>query len=228
MSSITRGHTFDLTDIVTAQTLNDLVRRATISGLTVADIPGSSAQISVFSAASGAGPGWISAQYERLRTASNSSSAEFKYVLTSPAGEVALFNPYGLETRRFYQSEGGFSHGQAGLVSLGSAGITLTATFAYSTGFPQHHHIGGVANSAASGTFPRFVMRGPIPANVVDAGGPLIRKYYYLLNASTAQYQHSAGATNTDKVLGMSLDLQLEGDTRIPAFLFGAPIWRSA
>ena len=229
--TVVRGHTFDISDIATADGLNDLIRRATIAGLTIADFPGSSAQISTFSAPASAPNGWVSAQYDPLFLATQASGAEFNYVLTSPGGQVALFKPAGLETRRFFAGQDSYAWGSALLIrALGAPSATLHLTAAYNTGFPQHQFLGGGYNTAASGTMPRLIVKGFVGANVVDAGPGSdvgLRHYYYLLNASTAQFQHSAGVTNTDKVMGVSVQTSLTGNTIIPAFLYGAPIWRA-
>src|SRR5574342_197347 len=157
MATIVRGHSFDLTDIANAQSLNDLVERAQISGLLVGDTPNSGAQISVYSAASGAANGWISAQYDPLTLSSNSSFAEFNYVLTTPNGQVALFKPTGLETRRFLNFQDTYLHGSALLLRTLPAGgnVTLQATAAYTTGTPQHQFLGANIGTTASGSTPR-------------------------------------------------------------------------
>lgn len=229
-ATITRGKSFGLTELVAAGSLNQLVTAAGITGLSSADL-GTFAQIySNGSAPSTAAVGSISAQYEGVNDSASISLAEFKYVLSGPTGQVALFSPYGLETRRIKHADGGTL--SAGLIQLikssTAAPASLAGTYTYSTGTPQHHFIGGLQSTALSGTYGRLIMRGIIGANIVDAGGAPVRHYAYLLNAATGQFQHSAGVTNTNKVLGLSLDNRRSGDAVIPFFLFGAPIWRSA
>lgn len=229
MSAITRGHSYDITDVVNAESLNNLVRLAVISGLTASDIPGSGAQISVFSAPTNAGNGWISAQYELPFLSSNVSWSEFNYVISTPEGQVSLFKPLGLESRRFFNFWG--ANGGPGtawlILGQGATSSTLQATAAYTTGFSQHSVLGAARGTAASGFPARLVLKGLHDGDVVDAGGTDVRHYWYLINAVTAQFQHTAGATNTDKVISISMDHRLTGAALIPGYLFGAPCWRS-
>lgn len=231
--SITRGHTFGVNDIVTANDLNDLVRRAVISGVSSADL-GAPLGISVFSAASGASPGVVTYEYEPDGVVTGGPYTQAKYLIHQVSGgQVALFFPGGMETRRFASRDPSFAHGSAWLSSaVGSAGITMVATFVYATGVARHDQIGSQTGtfSNSSPTDPRgllrLTMRGIAPSRVVDAGDT-IRKFYYNLNAATGQWQHSPGATNTSKVFGLAMRPSDSGDTVLPMFCFGAPIWRS-
>ena len=227
-ATIGRGKSFDVNELLSAASLNQLVRNASINGLSGVDL-GSNPQISNGSAPSDAGNGWISAQYEAVKDSNSASLAEYKYVLTSPFGQVALFSPYGFETRRFVHKDGGtLAAGLVELVSTGNNSASLAATYSYATGTPRHDAIGCLQTTCPSGTHGRLIMKGPVGAAVVDAGGAAVRHYGYLLNASTGQLQHSAGVTNTDKVLSISLDHRRTGDAVIPFWMFGSPVWRSA
>lgn len=230
MPTIVRGHSFGIHDIVTAQTLNDLVRLAQISGLSIGDVTGTTVQISVFSAPSGAANGWVSAQYEPTFVSANASHSQFNYVIKTAAGPVALFKPLGLETNRFHNAENTFPPGSALLIKVtGAANVTLQVTGGYSVGSAQHSFLGAnYGTSVSSATnFPRVVLKGAHDSRAVDAGGPAVYHYFYLINAVTAQWQHSPGVTDTDKVAAISMDHGLSGDTTIPGWLFGAPLWRA-
>ena len=226
--AITRGHSYSINDVVTAQSLNDLVRLASISGLDSSVLTSSSPQISTFSAPSGATYGWISAQYDPALISTNASFAHFNYVLTTPAGQVALFAPFGMETRRFSTNDV-LPTGHAWFLrTVGSPGPTLNCGYTYTTGTPQHHYLGCNYGTAASGMPARLVFKGPIGGRVVDAGGAAVRHYWYFLNAGGGQHQHSAGVTNTNKVFGFSMDHRFSSiDTTMPGFLFGSPLWRA-
>jgi hypothetical protein len=231
--SLSRGHTFLTNDVVTANDLNDLVRRATVSGLSSGDL-GSVLGISIFSAASGASAGVMSYEYEPDGVVVGTGYSQVKYLIHQKSGaQVAIFMPGGLETRRFASRTPSLARGSAWLASIfGSAGVTLVCDFTYSAGVARHDPIG-----SQTGTFSdssptnatgllRLTMKGIGPARVVDAGDT-IRKYYYLLNAATAQWQHSPGATNTSKVFALAMRPTDSGDIVAPAYFLGAPVWRS-
>lgn len=231
--SITRGHTFATNDIVNANDLNDLVRRATISGLSSGDI-GSALGISIFSSASGASAGVMSYEYEPDGVVTGGPYTQVKYLIHQLSGaKVSIFTPGGLETRRFVCHNASLGHGTAWLApNAGAVGVTMTCDFTYVTGVARHDCIG-----AQTGTFSdssstnvtnmlRLTIKGIAPARVVDAGDT-IRKYYYLLNAATGQYQHSPGATITSKVYGLAMRPSDSGDTILPVYLMGGPVWRS-
>lgn len=232
--TITAGHQFATNEIANAGTLNDLVQHATISGLTAADISGSILGISVFSGASGASPGSVSYEYQPDQTLLGGPYALPMYLITQFTGaKVALFSPYGLETRRFVnRNENNLVPGTAFLIRLGEgANVTLSCTVGYAIGVPRHDFLGSSYGTTSSSptdpsNTPRLTIRGPCPANVVDAGDT-IRKFYYLLNAVTGQWQHSPSATNTDKVAALALRPNDSGGNTFPMFLFGAPVWRS-
>jgi len=231
--TITRGHHYGITDIVNAGDLNELVSRAQISGLTLADLGSGIAILSNFSAASDAAVGWITAKYEIPRLTFGASFAEYIYTIkvdTQPGGntDVALFKPLGLESGRFCSAVRPQEPGSALFIRIdGANGVTMTLTHGYTTGTPQHAWLGaniGTAATAAGTNRARLVIQGFHGSRVVDAGDT-IRKYYYLLNAVTAQWQHSPNATNVDKVAALSMN-QSRNDAEMPAYLFGAPIWR--
>jgi len=229
--TITRGHNYGITDIVNAVDLNELVSRAQITGLTLSDLGSGVAIMSNFSAASNAAVGWITAKYEIPRLTFGASFAEYIYTIkvdSQANPDVALFKPHGLESGRFCSAVRPQEPGSALLIRVDAAnGVTLTLTHGYTTGTPHHAWIGaniGTAATAAGTNRARLVVQGFHGSRVVDAGDT-IRKYYYLLNAVTAQWQHSPSATNTDKVAALSMN-QSRNDAEMPAYLFGAPIWR--
>jgi len=231
--SITRGHTFATNDIVNANDLNDLVRRATISGLSAGDI-GSALGISIFSAASGASAGVVTYEYEPDGVVTGGPYSQVKYLIHQVSGaQVALFMPGGLETRRFHTRFPSLAHGTSWVASIfGAAGMTLACDYTYPIGVARHDCIGAQTGtfSDTSSTSVRSILRltikGVAPARVVDAADT-IRKYYYLLNAATGQFQHSPGATSTSKVFGLAMRPTDSGDTVLPMYLMGGPIWRS-
>jgi hypothetical protein len=229
--AIVRGHNFQINDLCNAQDLNDLVRLAQISNLGLSDLGGSFPALSALSAPSGAGTGWIAAQHEAPLAAAQGSYTQLSYVITTHSGQVALFNPYGLETRRLYWRGDGDPLLVPGLGFhsrvVGAPNVTLECSIGYSvTGNPIHQFVGSNIGTAASGTALRLRFAGIHGANVVD-GGDTIRKYYYFLNAATGQWQHSPGATNTQFVHALALEGTLNGSTTLPAFLFGALLRRA-
>jgi len=231
--SIVRGHTFQTNDVVSANDLNDLVRRAIISGVSAADL-GSPLGISIFSAASGASAGVMTYEYEPDGVVTGGPYAQVKYLIHQKSGaQVAIFMPGGLETRRFISRSPSLARGSCWLASIfGSAGVTLACDFTYSVGVARHDPIGtqtgtfSDSSSTNATSMLRLTMKGIAPARVVDAGDT-IRKFYYLLNAATGQWQHSPGATNTSKVFALAMRPSDSGDTTLPAYFFGAALWRS-
>lgn len=231
MPTITRGHSYGTTDIVNAGDLNELVSRARITGIVLSDLGSGIAIMSNFSAATDAAVGWITCKYEIPRLTFGASFAENNYTIkvdSQVPNDVSLFKPLGLESGRFCSVVRPQEPGSALLIQVvGGVGVTLPLTHGYTVGSPQHGWIGaniGTAPTAAGANRARLVVAGFHGSRVVDASDT-IRKYYYLLNAVTAQWQHSPGATNVDKVAALSMN-QSRNDAEMPAWLFAAPIWR--
>jgi hypothetical protein len=232
MPTITRGHNYGINDFVNAADLNELVSRAQITGLTVADLGSGIAIMSSFSAPTDAAVGWITAKYEVPRLTFGASFAEYIYTIkvdSQANPDVALFKPLGLESGRFCSTVRPQEPGNALFIRVdASNGVTLSLTHGYTTGTPQHAWLGaniGTAATAAGTNRTRLVIGGFFGSRVVDAGDT-IRKYYYMLNAVTGQWQHSPGATNVDKVGALSMN-QSRNDAEMPAWMFSAPIWRA-
>lgn len=108
MANVIRGRSFAPAATVTADSLNQLVRNAQITGLTFADFAGANIQwISAHTAPTDAGVGWLTSGFEWLsrNLASGPTAVNLIYFLrvhstgTSNA-DVGLFNPYRIETRR--------------------------------------------------------------------------------------------------------------------------------
>lgn len=233
MPTITRGHSYGTTDIVNAGDLNELVSRALITGIVLSDLGSGVAIMSNFSAATDAAVGWITCKYEIPRLTFGASFAEMNYTIKvdSQSGntDVALFKPLGLESGRFCSAVRPQEPGNALFIRVDAGTpLTLTLTHGYTTGTPQHAWLGaniGTAPTAAGLNRARLIVAGFFGSRVVDAGDT-IRKYYYMLNAVTGQWQHSPGATNVDKVGAISMN-QARNDAEMPAWMFAAPIWRN-
>lgn len=232
MPTITRGHSYGTNDIANADDLNELVSRAQITGIVVGDLGSGVAILSDYSAPSDAAVGWITAKYEIPRLTFGASFAEYIYTIkvdSQSNPDVAVFKPLGLESGRFCSAVRPQEPGNALFIrTTAEMSVTLTLTHGYTTGTPQHAWLGaniGTAPTLAGTNRARLIVAGFFGSRVVDAGDT-IRKYYYMLNAVTGQWQHSPGATNVDKVAALSMN-QSRNDAEMPAWMFAAPIWRN-
>lgn len=237
MATITRGYSFAVNDVVTAFTLNKLVSGAVISGLTASDFSNSSGLITIGTAPTDTmAVGALAAIYETPLTQSTASWAEHNYLLKTTEGLVALFKPLGLETRRFFHASSGADvPGVAFSFNVSGAGPTLLCDRSYSDqATPRHLFLGSppvTCNTGASNHMNRIIIKGVATVRILEVpsgAGTQARRYFQMDNRSaTGQWEHSSGATSTDKVAGMALDIQTGNDNRVTGFLFGGPLYRS-
>ena len=230
--SIARGHQYATTDLVTSGNLNDLIYRASITGVVASDF-GSLLTITSYSLPAAPSVGSVAAQYEPFKSLNSASCSDLRYVVQGPHGPVAIWGQYGLETRRFYYRGDAAAFLSPGspfnLRRTGAASVTLATTIGYSTtGVSIKDFVGSCHGTAVSGSYPRLTYSGFEDSNVVDGGDTALRHYYYQLNAGgLGLMQHSPGATSTDGVLGLGLDDSLSGAIIAPWWTFGAPLFRS-
>jgi len=236
MATITRGHSFNPNDVVTAFTINKLVSGAVVSGLTASDFSNSSGLINVGTAPTDTMQnGALAAVYEAPLTQSTASWTEYNYLLKTNEGLVALFKPLGLETRRFFHNSSTDVPGTALALSTAGQGATLRCERSYTDqATPRHLFLGSsplTQNTAVSNHMDRIVLKGVATVRIIEVpsgAGTQARRYFFMDNRSaTGQWEHASGATNTDKVAGMALDIQTGNDNRVTGFLFGAPLYRS-
>jgi len=231
MATIRRGWNFQPTDILQAFSLNQLVKNASITGLSLSDLAGSQvAQISVFSAPSGVPTGWVSAQYEKPLVSTAASYSEFNYVLQTDAGPVALFKPGGLETKRFaFLEQNNTLPGSCITIKdLGAASVTLVSGIGVvGAGVNIHAWVGAnpfTANTGVSNV-PRLVFRGLAPIRVTD-GDTAPRHYYGRKAVGIDAWEAQPQLANSTKLAALGLEPSVSAAWVAPAWFFGGIVNR--
>jgi hypothetical protein len=232
MATIVRGHSFGVNDIVTAFTLNKLVSGALVSGLALEGTGGITAGTTPTDTMQ---VGALGAIYEVPLTQSTASWSEYNYLLKTNEGLVALFAPLRLETRRFFHDSSADVPGTALAFQTAGQGATLLCARSYTDqATPRHLFLGSpplTCNTAASNHMDRIILKGAATVRIIEVpsgAGTQTRRYFQMDNrTATGQWEHASGATNTDKVAGMALDIQTGNDNRVTGFLFGGPLYRS-
>jgi len=236
MGLITRGISFQPTEIVTSPKLRQLIENADIRNISWSEFSGPTVGISVFSAPSGAAVGWISCEYEApTNTVSTYSDvfSYFNYFIQSPTGKVVLFKMDGFETRRFIQSQSINRLGGNCVITTPANSATLTCDtsgFA-SAAYGQPHVLGPTSYFTATtsptdtSNRPRIVMRG-MGAYLSAAPSSGLQRYMTVHDPETFG---ASSSTTMDKILGVLLQDVFPGTPiRVETgYFMGAPLWRA-
>lgn len=240
MATIVRGFNFAPNDLCTADRLNDLVRLAQLDNIEISDVIGTS----IYTAAATAPAGWLTYVYERHALDSGPTCADLSFMLRtygSPGtvADVALWNPYRLETKRYDGNHSGlpdiygplgYKHTYAG-APLNDQGTELITDYAITNrGGPQcitFNIPGSSQTDPASLWRPRMAIKGLAPCRFsVVAGGEYYARHYvhgsalglfnYLINL----------AIEPITVISLAPEAVSQPSLQI-GYLTGGPIWRA-
>lgn len=225
MATITRGRTFDPSELVTAAKLHQLIDAATIAGLSTEDFTGTVRGIAGSTPASPA----EAAAWSTYETSSfeGMTVSELRFMIQAKAGAVALWNPYGFESIRLYCSTDD-SPQAAGCAMMSDrtngGGVTLIAggdNIANAIPF-----VVGTPRATVSSNEPiRCVLSGLAGIWRAGSSGVSVPNKWasYAYRDGAAQTWNATTASNT---LGAHAVLLSHATGYMPGYLLGAPLWR--
>jgi hypothetical protein len=233
MATITRGFTYEPDSFVTHTNLHTLIDAATISDLSLDDFAGTVRGVYGSEPDSPVeGDAWFRQDRPPFTASPYSGSSMPVIMVQSTFGQVALFTPYGIETRRIVAGSDQAVHdaGMPVLMETSSGGETLAHYGANAVGNIKISVIGNNRVTLSAGGNDRITIIGLCAANV-----PRNITYHqtlptFLRRTGTMNNWLTTAATGVDGVFGVRLTdyyVPSAGQERLPALIWGAPLWHT-
>lgn len=237
MATIVRGFNFAPNDLCTADRLNDLVRLAQVDDVELSDVVG----CSIYTAAATSPAGWLTYVYERHTIDSGPTCADLSFMLRtygSPGtvADVALWNPYRLETKRYDGQHSGLPniYGPLGYTHTGGVddqALELRVDYAITNrGAPQcitFNVPGSSQTDPASLWRPRMAIKGLAPVRLSMVAGGTYYARHYVHGSSLGYFNYLINlAIEPISVISLAPEA-LDNNSLQIGYLTGGPCWRA-
>lgn len=226
--TITRGKTFQPDEFARAANLHQLIDNATIAGITLDSFGGTVSAVSTTEPGSpSVGNVWTRDESYGFEASTYSTLRERNYIVQTAHGDVSLFTPYGLETTRFVAGAGSTTYPRGMPVRPdGASGATMGAWDLASTAQVWMNIIGTSVEVVSTGTSGRVRIHGLVAARTSPVPNVQPWPPMYHRGAGIEAWAPSS-ATNLDGVWAQQMsDIASGSNIRVPAWLYGAPVWR--